>query len=54
MKIGIDIDNTLTDIKQQLDDAVYEYAKSINKVDVNKNINIIDVNNDGNIYQKIF
>ena len=54
MKIGIDIDNTLTDIKQQLDDAVYEYAKSINKGDVNKNINIIDVNNDGNIYQRMF
>ena len=31
MKIGIDIDNTLNDIKNKLTDAAYKYAKEKNK-----------------------
>lgn len=54
MRIGIDIDNTLTDIKRQLDNAIYKYAKSINKMPANKNMDIIDTNNNGDVYQKMF
>lgn len=54
LRIGIDIDDTLTDIREQLTNAVFEYAKELNKKVENENIEINDVNNDGNIYQKKF
>lgn len=54
MRIGIDIDDTLTDIRKKLNNAAFEYAKTLNKKVINENIEINDVNNDGNIYQKIF
>lgn len=54
MRIGIDIDDTLTDIREQLNNAAFEYAKTLNKEIKNENIEINDVYNDGNIYQKIF
>lgn len=54
MKIGIDIDDTLTDIKDKLTNAATEYANSINKNACNKPLKISDVYNNGNIYQKIF
>ncbi len=54
MRIGIDIDDTLTDIREQLNNAAFEYAKTLNKKVENENIEINDVYNDGNIYQKIF
>ncbi len=54
MRIGIDIDDTLTDIKEQLNNAAFEYAKTLNKKVENKNIEINDKYNNGNIYQKIF
>lgn len=54
MRIGIDIDDTLTDIKDKLDNAAFEYAKTLNK-DVEKgNLKINNTYNNGNIYQKVF
>lgn len=54
MRIGIDIDDTLTDIKEQLTNAAFDYAKTLNKKVENENTEINDIYNDGNIYQKIF
>lgn len=54
MRIGIDIDDTLTDIKEQLTNEAFEYAKMLNKKIANQNIEISDIYNGGNIYQKIF
>lgn len=39
MNIGIDIDNTLTEIQEELDKAALEYAMKIGK-----NISIVDLN----------
>ena len=47
MRIGIDIDDTMTNIKDKLNAAAMQYAKSID-------YNIVDVYNNGNIYQKLF
>lgn len=54
MRIGIDIDDTITNIKNELTQALLEYAKSIGK-DIN-NINEIreDATNDGKCYQELF
>jgi uncharacterized HAD superfamily protein len=54
MRIGIDIDDTLTDIKDKLTNSAKEYAISINKNVENKNYHIVDIYNNGNIYQKLF
>lgn len=54
MRIGIDIDNTLTDIEDDLMKAAFDYAKSLNKTINTKYLKSMDDNNDGNIYQKIF
>lgn len=54
MRIGIDIDDTLTDIKDTLTNAAFEYAKSLNKSVENKDLKINDIYNNGNIYQKKF
>ena len=53
MRIGIDIDDTLTDIKDKLTNAAKEYAISLNKNVKNKNHKIVDIYNNGNIYQKL-
>lgn len=54
MRIGIDIDNTLTDVKDKLNDAAYNYAISLGK-DTKKDNNIDeDTNNDGKTYQNAF
>lgn len=53
MRIGIDIDNTLTDIEDELENAVKIYAKSLGKIEFADYINLVD-NNDGNIYQARF
>ena len=45
MKIGIDIDDTLTNIKEELDNAWNEYAKKLGKK-INKNE--YDQKNDNN------
>ena len=53
MRIGIDIDDTLTDIKDQLTNKAMEYAKSLGKnTDIKKEIH--DIYNNGNIYQQLF
>lgn len=54
MRIGIDIDDTLTDIRDKLNNAAFEYAKNLNKQIKNDNVEINDIYNDGNIYQKVF
>ncbi len=54
MRIGIDIDNTLTDIEDDLMKAALTYAKSLGKIINNQYLESIDDNNDGNKYQKIF
>ena len=54
MRIGIDIDNTLTDIQNELNNAAYEYATSPNKKINLKDLNLIDKKNNGSIYQKAF
>lgn len=56
MRIGIDIDDTLTNIKDKLTKAARNYAISLKK-DLPKNIKnhqIVDIYNNGNIYQKLF
>lgn len=54
MRIGIDIDNTLTDVKDKLNDAAYNYAISLG-IDIKKGNNIDeDNNNDGKTYQNAF
>ena len=54
MRIGIDIDDTLTDVQDKLTDAAFQYAKSLNKIKNNKVNQISDSGNDGSIYQKLF
>ncbi len=54
MRIGIDIDNTLTDVQKELNNAAYKYATRLNKKINLKDLNLIDKKNDGNIYQKAF
>ncbi len=44
MRIGINIDNTLTDIQKDLNDAAYKYATSLNKQIDLKDLNLIDKN----------
>ena len=52
MRIGIDIDDTMTDIKEKLTKATIKYAKSLNKDKQNiDNNDIVDIYNNGNIYQ---
>ncbi len=54
MIIGIDIDDTLTNIHDKLIDASFDYAKQLGKeVNVNKS-HVDDSKNDGNIYQQMF
>jgi len=52
MRIGIDIDDTLTEIKEQLNEAAYNYAKKLGKSNIVINKNFEDDNNDGNEYKK--
>ena len=48
MRIGIDIDDTLTEIKDQLTNKAIEYAKSLGKnTDIKQEIH--DIYNNGNI-----
>lgn len=54
MRIGIDIDNTLTEIQDELNKAAYEYAISLGKdIDSPEN-NIEDIKNNGDLYKKKF
>ncbi len=49
MNIGIDIDDTLTDIRYQLREAALEYAKKLGK---HINLEYIEDKNNGNVYQQ--
>lgn len=53
MRIGIDIDDTLTDIREELDKAAILYAKKIGKL-TDEKIKIGGAYGNGNIYQQIF
>ena len=53
MRIGIDIDDTMTNIKDKLTNSAIQYAKSLNKDVQNIDYNIVDIYNNGNIYQKL-
>ena len=54
MRIGIDIDDTLTSIKQDFETALEAYANSLEK-EINKNINEYDNPKDGGaIFKKIY
>ena len=54
MRIAIDIDNTITSIEEELNNAAIEYAKQLGKYREITSLDIIDKYNDGNIYQKLF
>lgn len=54
MRIGIDIDDTITDIKEELNRAAVKYAISLNKAVENKEYKIVDSKNNGNAYQEVF
>ena len=45
MRIGIDIDDTLTDIKDKLTMAAKKYAISLNKKVENKEYQVVDIYN---------
>lgn len=51
MIIGIDIDDTLTDIRNELKEATENYAKTLGKV-IKNDTNYIADKNDGNIYRE--
>jgi len=51
MIIGIDIDDTLTDIRDQLKEATLEYAKKLGKK-INIDNTYIEDKNNGNIYKE--
>ena len=51
MRIGIDIDDTLTDISEELENAALEYATTLGKNQKKDIANIVD-KNDGNVYQE--
>lgn len=54
MRIGIDIDNTITEVQDELNNAAYEYAVKLGK-NINDNKSYLeDINNNGNIYVKKF
>lgn len=53
MRIGIDIDDTLTDIKEELIEAGEKYARSLGK-DIKVDKNFEDKNNNGNKWQEMF
>ena len=53
MRIGIDIDDTLTDVKDELYEACKKYAKSLGKKLPN-DINIEDKYNNGSKWQELF
>ena len=53
MRIGIDIDDTLTDVKDELIEAGENYARSLGK-DIKVDKNFEDKNNNGNKWQEMF
>ena len=53
MRIGIDIDDTLTNVKDKLIEAGGKYAKSLGK-DIKVDKSFEDKNNNGNKWQEMF
>ena len=51
MKIGIDIDDTLTDIRDKLNLAAEKYANELGKENKNEEDKYVEDSNNGNIYQ---
>lgn len=54
MRIAIDIDDTMTNIKDKLTNAAIKYAKSLKKDLHNIDYNIVDIYNNENIFQELF
>ena len=54
MRIGIDIDDTMTDIKDKLTVAALEYAIKLGKNVTYDGGKINDIYNNGNVYQRLF
>lgn len=54
MRIGIDIDNTLTEVQEELNKAAFEYAISLGKKIDNYDNPMEDIKNNGDTYRKKF
>ena len=54
MKIGIDIDNTITEVQEELNNAAYEYAIKLGKNINNAENSFEDIKNNGDTYKKKF
>lgn len=54
MNIGIDIDNTITEVEEELNNAAYEYAIKLGKSINNKEVLVEDTANNGNKYKEKF
>ena len=54
MKIGIDRDNTLTEVQEELNKAAFEYAISLGKKIDNYDNPMEDIKNNGDTYRKKF
>ena len=53
MKIGIDIDNTLTEVQEELNEAAYNYAIKLGKK-IDSSVISEDINNNGSFYKEKF
>lgn len=53
MRIGIDIDNTLTNVQEELNEAAYNYAIKLGK-EIDSSVVSEDINNNGSFYEKNF
>lgn len=54
MNIGIDIDNTITEVQEELNNAAYEYAIKLGKNIKNAENPFEDIKNNGDTYKKKF
>ena len=54
MRIGIDIDNTITEVQDELNKAAYEYAVKLGKNINNDENPLEDIQNNGDVYKKKF
>ena len=52
MKIGIDIDNTITKVQGELNNAAYKYAMKLGKNIENTKTPFEDIENNGDAYKK--
>lgn len=54
MNIGIDIDNTITEVQDKLNEAAFEYAKKLGKNIKDASNPLEDIQNNGDTYKKKF